>query len=160
MKRASLITLLLLSSLGALNSARAMDYPLPPAVQHSTDFQRTHSLHTHIKDTLYDWCGLRIDNRQMIRIIAPAVTVWDFAAEILASLCIDFKYRFDLLACGTAVPFVEQIDDRHHAQCGAAAVSRIHAVIDRNETDMVHREYVVDVAADFDVITPEAGKVF
>jgi len=31
MKRASLITLLLISSLGALNSARAMDYPLPPA---------------------------------------------------------------------------------------------------------------------------------
>lgn len=31
MKRASLITLLLLSSLGALQSARAMDYPLPPA---------------------------------------------------------------------------------------------------------------------------------
>ncbi|HCM9581162.1 TPA: L,D-transpeptidase family protein [Enterobacter asburiae] len=31
MKRASLITLLLLSSLGAINSARAMDYPLPPA---------------------------------------------------------------------------------------------------------------------------------
>lgn len=31
MKRASLITLLLLSSFGALNSARAMDYPLPPA---------------------------------------------------------------------------------------------------------------------------------
>ncbi|EOX3825285.1 L,D-transpeptidase family protein [Enterobacter quasiroggenkampii] len=31
MKRASLITLLLLSSLGALNSARAMDYPLPPS---------------------------------------------------------------------------------------------------------------------------------
>ncbi|WP_353143876.1 L,D-transpeptidase family protein [Enterobacter sp.] len=31
MKHASLITLLLLSSLGALNSARAMDYPLPPA---------------------------------------------------------------------------------------------------------------------------------
>ncbi|EPR0410696.1 L,D-transpeptidase LdtE [Enterobacter asburiae] len=31
MKRASIITLLLLSSLGALNSARAMDYPLPPA---------------------------------------------------------------------------------------------------------------------------------
>ena len=31
MKRASLITLLLLSSLGALNLARAMDYPLPPA---------------------------------------------------------------------------------------------------------------------------------
>ncbi|HGG8717061.1 TPA: L,D-transpeptidase family protein [Enterobacter asburiae] len=31
MKRASLITLLLLSSLGALNSARAMDYPLPLA---------------------------------------------------------------------------------------------------------------------------------
>lgn len=31
MKRASLITLLLLSSLGALNSARAVDYPLPPA---------------------------------------------------------------------------------------------------------------------------------
>lgn len=31
MKCASLITLLLLSSLGALNSARAMDYPLPPA---------------------------------------------------------------------------------------------------------------------------------
>lgn len=31
MKRASLITLLLLGSLGALNSARAMDYPLPRA---------------------------------------------------------------------------------------------------------------------------------
>ncbi|WP_407212091.1 L,D-transpeptidase LdtE [Enterobacter roggenkampii] len=31
MKRASLITLLLLSSLGALHSARAMYYPLPPA---------------------------------------------------------------------------------------------------------------------------------
>lgn len=31
MKRASLITLLLLSSLVALHSARAMDYPLPPA---------------------------------------------------------------------------------------------------------------------------------
>ncbi|CZX87613.1 L,D-transpeptidase LdtE [Enterobacter ludwigii] len=31
MKRASLITLLLLGSLGALNSARAMDYLLPPA---------------------------------------------------------------------------------------------------------------------------------
>lgn len=31
MKRSSLITLLLLSSLGALHSARAMDYPLPPA---------------------------------------------------------------------------------------------------------------------------------
>ncbi|HDS5357682.1 TPA: L,D-transpeptidase family protein [Enterobacter roggenkampii] len=31
MKRASFITLLLLSSLGALHSARAMDYPLPPA---------------------------------------------------------------------------------------------------------------------------------
>ncbi|MEG5551129.1 L,D-transpeptidase family protein [Enterobacter wuhouensis] len=31
MKRASLITLLLLGSLGALNSARAVDYPLPPA---------------------------------------------------------------------------------------------------------------------------------
>ncbi|EPW3921923.1 L,D-transpeptidase LdtE [Enterobacter sichuanensis] len=31
MKRASLITLLLISSLGALHSARAMDYPLPPA---------------------------------------------------------------------------------------------------------------------------------
>ena len=31
MKRESLITLLLLGSLGALNSARAMDYPLPPA---------------------------------------------------------------------------------------------------------------------------------
>lgn len=31
MKRVSLITLLLLGSLGALNSARAMDYPLPPA---------------------------------------------------------------------------------------------------------------------------------
>lgn len=31
MKRASLITLLLLGSLGALHSARAMDYPLPPA---------------------------------------------------------------------------------------------------------------------------------
>lgn len=31
MKRASLITLLLLGSLGALNSAHAMDYPLPPA---------------------------------------------------------------------------------------------------------------------------------
>ncbi|MBU5923400.1 L,D-transpeptidase LdtE [Enterobacter sichuanensis] len=31
MKRASLITLLLISSLGAFHSARAMDYPLPPA---------------------------------------------------------------------------------------------------------------------------------
>lgn len=31
MKRASLITLLLLGSLGAVNSARAVDYPLPPA---------------------------------------------------------------------------------------------------------------------------------
>ncbi|MCK7432660.1 L,D-transpeptidase LdtE [Enterobacter bugandensis] len=31
MKRASLITLLLLSSLGTFNSVRAMDYPLPPA---------------------------------------------------------------------------------------------------------------------------------
>jgi L,D-transpeptidase YnhG len=31
MKRASLITLLLLGSLGAVNSAGAMDYPLPPA---------------------------------------------------------------------------------------------------------------------------------
>ncbi|MCG0455400.1 L,D-transpeptidase family protein [Enterobacter cloacae complex sp. ECC445] len=31
MKRASVITLLLLSSLGAVNSARAMDYPLPSA---------------------------------------------------------------------------------------------------------------------------------
>ena len=31
MKRASVITLLLFSSLGAVNSARAMDYPLPPA---------------------------------------------------------------------------------------------------------------------------------
>lgn len=31
MKRASLITLLLLGSLSALNSARAVDYPLPPA---------------------------------------------------------------------------------------------------------------------------------
>lgn len=31
MKRASFITLLLFSSLGALHSARAMDYPLPPA---------------------------------------------------------------------------------------------------------------------------------
>lgn len=31
MKRASFITLLLLSSLGALHSAHAMDYPLPPA---------------------------------------------------------------------------------------------------------------------------------
>lgn len=31
MKRASLITLLLISSLGVLHSARAMDYPLPPA---------------------------------------------------------------------------------------------------------------------------------
>ncbi|HEP0811753.1 TPA: L,D-transpeptidase family protein [Enterobacter chengduensis] len=31
MKRASVITLLLLSSLGAVNSACAMDYPLPPA---------------------------------------------------------------------------------------------------------------------------------
>ncbi|RTN95620.1 L,D-transpeptidase family protein [Enterobacter sp. WCHEn090032] len=31
MKRASLITLLLISSLGALHSARATDYPLPPA---------------------------------------------------------------------------------------------------------------------------------
>lgn len=31
MKRASLITLLLLGSLGVLNSARAVDYPLPPA---------------------------------------------------------------------------------------------------------------------------------
>lgn len=31
MKRASLITLLLIGSLGAVNSARAVDYPLPPA---------------------------------------------------------------------------------------------------------------------------------
>ena len=31
MKRASLVTLLLLGSLGVLNSARAVDYPLPPA---------------------------------------------------------------------------------------------------------------------------------
>ena len=31
MKRASLITLLLLGSLSAVNSARAVDYPLPPA---------------------------------------------------------------------------------------------------------------------------------
>lgn len=31
MKRASLLTLLLLGSLGAVNSARAVDYPLPPA---------------------------------------------------------------------------------------------------------------------------------
>ena len=55
------------------------------------------------------------------------------------------------------MPFVKQIDDWHHVQCGAAAVSRVHAVIDRNETDMIHREYVVDVAAHFDVITTEAG---
>ena len=58
------------------------------------------------------------------------------------------------------MPLIEQVDDRHHVQCGAAAVSRVHAVIDRNETDMVHREYVVDVAAHFDVITTEARKVF
>ena len=31
MKRASLVTLILFGSLSALNSARAMDYPLPPA---------------------------------------------------------------------------------------------------------------------------------
>ena len=80
----------------------------PFFIQHSADFQRTHSLHTHIKDTLYNWCCFGIDDRQMIRIIAPAVTVGYFAAEILASLCIDFKYSFDLLAGGTAVPFVKQ----------------------------------------------------
>ena len=56
------------------------------------------------------------------------------------------------------MPLIEQFDDRHHVQCGAAAVSRVHTVIDRNERDMIHREYVVDVAADFDVITTEARK--
>ena len=58
------------------------------------------------------------------------------------------------------MPLIEQVDDRHHVQCGAAAVCRVYSVIYRNETDMIHREYVVDVAANFDVITTEAGKVF
>ena len=60
----------------------------PFFIQDSADFQRTHSLHTHIKDTLYNRCGLGIDNRQMIRLIAPVVTVGDFAAEILASFAL------------------------------------------------------------------------
>ncbi len=39
----------------------------------------------------------------MVRLIAPVVAVRDFAAEILASLYIDFKYCFDLFAGGTAM---------------------------------------------------------
>ena len=44
MKRASLITLLLLGSLGALNSARAMDYPLPPAGSHLIGQNQTYTI--------------------------------------------------------------------------------------------------------------------
>ena len=44
MKRASLITLLLLSSLGALHSARAMDYPLPPAGRRLLGQKQTYTI--------------------------------------------------------------------------------------------------------------------
>ena len=96
----------------------------------------------------------------MIRIIAHIVTVRDTTAEILASLCTRFKYSLDLLACGTAVPLIEQIDDRHHVESRTAAVSGIHIIVQSNEANIVHRKNVVDVAAHFDIITTEAAEVF
>lgn len=45
----------------------------------------------------------------MVRLIAHVVAVRDFAAEILASLYIDFKYCFDLFAGGTAMPSLNKL---------------------------------------------------
>ena len=120
------------------------------------DFPLAQSLQPQLKDVFHHRCSFGIDNRQMIRIITTVISVRDTTAEILACLCTCFKYSLDFFACGTAVPFIEQVDDRHHVKRRTAAVSGIHIVVQSNKTDIVHRKNIVDVAAHFNVISAEA----
>ena len=129
-------------------------------IQTVSDLSLAKSLQPQLKNVLHHRCGFGIDDRQMIRIIAHIVTVGNTTAEILASLCTRFKYCLNLLACGTAVPLIEQIDDRHHVESRTAAVSGIHMIVQSDEADIVHRKNVVDVATHFDVITTKAAEVF
>ncbi len=52
------------------------------------------------------------------------------AAEILADPCVDFKYRFDLLAGGTAVPFVEQ-----HERAECVYIQLLHGLDECSDED-------------------------
>ena len=62
-----------------------------------SNVMRRYSACSHFKDVADDRCCIWIDHRQMIRIIAFRVTERSAGRAILASLCICFDDRFDLL---------------------------------------------------------------
>ena len=121
---------------------------------------RRYSACPHFKDVADDRCGIGIDHRQVIRIIAFRVTERSEGRAILACLCVGFDNCLDLLTRRSSVPFVEQVYDWHHIKCGGILACSIHIIVQCNEADIVTRKNVIHISADFDVITTETAEVF
>ena len=68
---------------------------------------RRYSACPHFKDVADDRCGIGINHRQMIRIIAFCVPERSAGRAILASLCTGFNDSLDFLGSRSGVPFVE-----------------------------------------------------
>ena len=129
-------------------------------IQDSCDLQRLHTACIHLKDSANDSCGVRINDRSTHFIIALNITVWAIGSHHLACLCISGDDSSDLLGSVGGVPFVEHITDRHHIHICTVRIERINAVIQCDETDIIHRKNIVRVLTDLNVVSAETGEVF
>ena len=58
------------------------------------------------------------------------------------------------------MPLVEDVDDRHHVHACALGTGCVHVVRECYEPDVVHREYVVRILTDLNIVSSESAQIF
>ena len=76
-------------------------------IEFVSDVVRTDTACAHFKNATDDRCGIGINHRQMIRIIAFRIPERSAGCAILACLCIGFDDSLDLLTRRSSVPLIE-----------------------------------------------------
>lgn len=66
-------------------------------------------------------------------------------------------YTPDTLIFVVSINLYHNVHDRHHVHARAVRVRRIYIVRYGDETDVIHREDIIDVLPDKDIVSSETG---
>ena len=87
-----------------------------------------HSSRSHFKNSLYDFGGFRIHDRQTIFSVAYNISVGGDRRGIFPCFRVRFFYRTNLFRSIRTMPLVEYVHYRHHIHCRAVFISRVDIV--------------------------------
>ena len=117
--------------------------------QNSGDLRRTVSVNAKAEDLTNHLGRLIIDHPKVLIRFRMLVAV-DRIGKMLSRLSLNFENGSDLLRRIPGVPVIKNVLESHQL---VLRFECIHAVIDRNVTDIIIRKYDLDVLASFQIVT-------